>query len=402
MKYLLAPESNSLSHVAKCLSLRMGLLERGHEVVIAIGKRYSSFLDQLGIGHEVLPSIQESDHGGFPSFKWFNKPEFVENCINEEVALIRKIRPDRLVGVFRFSMKASAQIVGVPYDSLICGCMLPESQEVLGYTGDEEEWKSEKKAVDTFFQYAGGKLNKTFSRFGVGGIADAREALKGDRTFLWDFPEFMPLPACTQTTHVGPIQFSQWPNVVDDIDGILDERHPLSIISFGTCMANKIITERITKVLLDLGFNVLIAAGGQKEMLGIMQNETRVKTCSFAPLNQIYPDASLLITHGGQMTVFEALQNKIPVGVLPFQPEQAHNGVCLERSGCGFRLVPSLSFNGDSGVYIEAFLGMSDDDIASRIMGIYSNPVVHDNLDKMKAVISRYRGVDSIVRLLEE
>ena len=102
------------------------------------------------------------------------------------------------------------------------------------------------------------------------------------------------------------------------------------------------------------------------------------------------------------MTVFEALQNKIPVGVLPFQPEQAHNGVCLERSGCGFRLVPSLSFNGDSGVYIEAFLGMSDDDIASRIMGIYSNPVVHDNLDKMKAVISRYRGVDSIVRLLEE
>ena len=102
------------------------------------------------------------------------------------------------------------------------------------------------------------------------------------------------------------------------------------------------------------------------------------------------------------MTIFEALQNKVPILVMPFQPEQAHNGVCLERVGCGCRLVPSQSFNGNSEVYVDALRRMGDNDIASKITDLCHQHGIKENLDRMKNIVSRYKGVDALVHWLEE
>lgn len=402
MRFLLIPENNSLSHIAKCLSIGDGLSSRGHDVHIAASKQRSAFLNQLGIEHHVLSGIQETDNSGFPTFKWFNRPGRIVDCIKEEAALIKRIKPHRVLGVFRFTLKASARIADVPYDSLICGCMLPESEEVLGFTGGESDIDAQRKSINTFFQYAGGRASQAFLELGVGGISDIRHALKGDRTFLWDFPEFMPLPEHPNNIHVGPIALDHWPIDSVDMNRVVNRQNPLAVVAFGTCMANVETMKRIARILLDLGYNVLVAAGGQKEMLNILPNEPRMMACSFAPLNQIFPYTSLLVTHGGQMTIFEALQNKVPVLVMPFQPEQAHNGVCLERIGCGCRLIPSRSFNGDSEVYVDALNRMADDDIASKITGLRSRNDIRDNLGRIKNVFSRYEGADALVRLLEE
>lgn len=402
MRFLLIPENNSLSHIAKCLSIKDGLLARGHEIHIAVSKRRSVFLDQLGIEYHVLSGIQETDNGGFPSFSWFSQPKRIVDCINEEVALIRKIKPHRVLGVFRFTLKASSQITNVPYDSLICGCMLPESEDVLGFSGEEADIDVQRKSINTFFQYAGGRASQAFSSLGLSEISDIRCALRGDRTFLWDFPEFMPLPEHPNNIHVGPIALNHWPVDSIDINRIANFQNPLAVVSFGTCMKDTATMTRISRILLELGYNVLIAAGGQEEMMDILPNEPRVMSCSFAPLNQIFPYASLLVTHGGQMTIFEALQNKVPILVMPFQPEQAHNGVCLERVGCGSRLISSQSFKGDSDVYIDALRHMEDDEIISRITGLCRHPDLKDNLDKMKNIVSSYKGTDALVHLLEK
>jgi len=65
--------------------------------------------------------------------------------------------------------------------------------------------------------------------------------------------------------------------------------------------------------------------------------------------------AALTLCHGGQLTVFEALAGRSPVLVLPLQPEQAHNGLCLARLGCGRSLLPPRPFLGDSRTYVDAF-----------------------------------------------
>lgn len=401
MKFLLIPENNSLSHIAKCLSIMEILKLNRHEVHIAISKKHSNFLNSLGIEHHILSDIQETDNGGFPSFKWFSDIEIIANCIHEEVALINKIKPDRVLGVFRFTLYASSQIVKIPYDSLICGCMIPDSNEVLGFSENEEGIDLQKKFMDNFFRFAGKKASLALVKFGLEKIDDIRLALKGERTFLWDFPEFMPIQKQSNITHVGPISLHHWPYDQVNLDSILDSKYPIAVVSFGTCVTDNATVLRIVKLLLDLGYQVIVAAGRQKEMLDIKQSDPRVTIFKFAPLNKIFPYTSLLVTHGGQMTVFEALQNKIPVLVMPLQPEQAHNGVCLERIGCGTRLIPSTHFTGFLDDYINAFHQMSDDEIKTKISNLINNHKTKENLTKIKEVIDRYQGAKALVDLLE-
>lgn len=401
MKFLLIPENNSLSHISKCLSIMHTLMANGHEVQIAIGKKHSNFLKTLGIKHHILSDIQETDSGGFPSFKWFSNVEIIENCIREEVELINRIKPDRIIGVFRFTLYASSQLAKVPYDSLICGCMIPESHDILGFHEDEAGAELQRKFLDNFFRFAGKKFSLAMTQFGLAKIEDIRYALKGEQTFLWDFPEFMPLGKGTDITHVGPITLHHWPYDSVNLESILDSKYPIAVISFGTCVTNHAIVERIINILLDLNYKIIVAAGGQTEMMNIGPFDPRVVVLKYAPLHEIFPHTSLLVTHGGQMTVFEALQNQIPVLVMPFQPEQSHNGVCLERIGCGSRLIPSTHFTGFPEDYLHVFNQISDNEIKIKISNLVNDYKTKENLAKIKEALGYYQGAKTIVNSFE-
>jgi UDP:flavonoid glycosyltransferase YjiC (YdhE family) len=399
MKLLLIPENNSLSHIAKCLSIMAILQTNGHEVHLACSKQHHAFLNNLGIRHHILADIQETDYGGFPSFKWFSNIEIITACIEAEVALIQKIKPDRILGVFRFTLYASAQIAKVPYDSLICGCMIPDSQEVLGFSPNEPGMELQEQYLANFFRFAGKKFSSAMAGFGLVPLDDIRHALKGERTFLWDFPEFMPLPAHTDAVHIGPITFRHWPYDTVNLGRILSSQHPIAVISFGTCVTEPAVVSRMTQLLLRLDYQVIVAAGGQPGLANL--TDPRVNVFKFAPLEQIFPHTALLITHGGQMTVFEALQNQVPVLVMPLQPEQAHNGVCLERIGCGARLIPSTHFTGMPEEYIKAFHQSSDRKITTIITNLVNNRRTKINLAEIQATLSHYQGATALADFYE-
>jgi UDP:flavonoid glycosyltransferase YjiC (YdhE family) len=101
------------------------------------------------------------------------------------------------------------------------------------------------------------------------------------------------------------------------------------------------------------------------------------------------------------MTVFEALRNEVPLLVMPFQPEQAHNGVCLERIGCGARLIPSTLFHGLSEDYVQALRRVSDDDLKEKIARLVDDPETGKALARMRQVIANYQGAEAIARALE-
>ncbi|MBU2454950.1 MAG: glycosyl transferase, partial [Proteobacteria bacterium] len=389
MRFYFGPGNNSLSHILKCLSIMDILSSRGHEVFIAIGQKYSGFLKKLGTPYFILPDIQETDDSGFPSFKWFSNPKYVLECIKKETELLRRLNPDRALGVFNFTLQISAGIAGIPYDSLICGCMLKESKDILGFHGDEPEKEIQKVNIQTFFNYATQKMNRALGEISKIKINDIRDLLKGDMTFLWDFPEFMPLPLTHNFLYLGPISYHNKNCQSMDTDEFFYTKNPLVVISFGTCSGDKDVLVRLTKICLESGFAVFIAAGGQKAFLSLFQAEPRVKTSLFTDLIPILRRACLLITHGGQITVFEALKAKVPVLVMPFQPEQAHNGICLERIGCGELLIPPKPFRTGSRVYIDAFNGIKDNEIADRIRNLSKDPQTAENLLKIRHTLEK-------------
>ena len=102
------------------------------------------------------------------------------------------------------------------------------------------------------------------------------------------------------------------------------------------------------------------------------------------------------------MTVFDALYHKIPVVVMPFQPEQAHSGVCLERLGCGCRLIPPRPFRQNPGVYTDALNRMSDTEIKAKICLLTDAPQTGERLAAVKQLLEGYHGAETVARLLEE
>jgi UDP:flavonoid glycosyltransferase YjiC (YdhE family) len=402
MRFLIVPGNNSLSHIFKCLSVTDSLTARGHEVIIAVCRDRVKFLVHLGYKHYVLPDLQESDGSGLPTIEWFRRPKYIEECIRAEIDLINKEMPDRVLGIFRFTLKVSSKFAGVPFDSLVCGCMIPDTEEVLGFAEGEPGIEDQKMNLITFYRYAGARVSKVISTMGLGKVEDMRHLLIGDRTFLWDFPEFMAVKEKPDLIHVGPIYSDHMPRDNVNVEKLADAGLPLAVVVFGTCTSERTVAERITRILINSGYHVIVAAGGQKEMLEVLPDHPRVTVSHFAPLDKIFPYTSLVVTHGGQMTVFESLQQKIPVVVMPFQPEQAHNGVCLERIECGCRLIPPVPFRGDSEVYIDALNRMTDKEIMEKVNDLVNRKKTLRKLEEISEIITMYNGVDGLSSKLEE
>ena len=402
MKFLLVPENNSLSHVAKALAIRNGLLDRGHEVLLAVSQRSASFLKHLNMPYAILPDIQERDGSAFPSVNWFRDDATTRMVIDEERRLLESYRPDRVLGVFRFTLKASAKLAGIPYDSFICGCLLPGACDAYGYARGEKGARHQAGLMSGFFRYAGMRLNRVLAGYGVTGIEDAREMLLGDRTFLWDFPEFLHVDLPDNCVHVGAINWLDWP--VEDFGWDSFEPYegrPLVVLSFGTCVGDVGVARYLSQLLGDMGFHVLLATGGQKQMVNEFSRQPWLSICSFAPLHQLWPKVSLLVSHGGQMTTFEALKHKVPVAVMPFQPEQAHNGVCLEALGCGRRLTPGRPFLGNPKVYEDALLAAGETRLRSTFTELL-NDQTSRCLEKTRGQMSHFKGLPNLLPLLDE
>jgi len=401
MKFLLVPENNSLSHLAKALAIRSGLICRGHEALLAVSRRRASFLEQTDTPYVILPDIQERDGSSFPSVAWFRDDATIRAVIDGERRLLESYRPDRVLGIFRFTLKAASQLAGVPYDSLICGCLLPGACDAYGYAPSETGARHQAELMSGFFRYAGARLSRVMAGYGLDGVDDAREMLLGERTFLWDFPEFFPLDLPAGCVHIGAISWADWPVEDSSWENFEPyEGRPLAVLSFGTCVGDSGVAQYLKQILGDMGFHVLLAAGGQQEMIKGMSQTPWLSVCGFAPLHQLWPKVSLLVSHGGQMTTFEALRHRVPVAVIPFQPEQAHNGVCLEALGCGRRLTPGRPFLGNSKVYEEALIAGGEKRLHSIFAKLLNAQTVHC-IEQAREQMSRYRGLPDLLPRLE-
>lgn len=401
-RYLLTPCNNTLSHIAKCLALRHQLEARGHEVFLAVSAGRTAFLDRIGEGrYIVLPDIQESDTAPLPGFSWF-RPERFEACVRAEVDLLRTLRPDAVLGVFRFTGAVSAALAGVAYDSLICGAMTPACTEVLGFAENEPGKQAQAEALDFFRITSAQRLRPALARLGFPAIEDIWQLLEGNRTFLWDTPEFQPLPARPTYHHVGPVLWQHWPRHDVDLKKLDDLRGPIAYVAFGTGSVPAGWLAHLVEALWETGCSVALGLGGQDAPGDLPSDPTRLAVFDFLPAEQALPRTDLVACHGGQGLIFEALRQRTPVFVLPMQPEQAQNGVCLERIGCGHRLLRGVVFRGDTTDLNAAFLARPAQILADEIAAFLANDRLTEQLATAASHLNRYRGAEQLAAAFEK
>lgn len=399
MRFLLAAAGNTLSHLAKCLALREALAARGHEVHLAAAAGRSGFLRDLGVPHEVLPEPGDVDRAAAPTLAWFRAPRF-EACVRAEVDLLRRVRPDRVLGVFRFTGALSARLAGVPYDALVCGCMTPACDETLGFAAGEPGEPEQAEAIAFFRRAGAARAAPALARLGLDPVDDAWALLLGERTFLWDMPEFQPLRPLTALAHVGPIRWDRWPVDSGAAERLAALRDPVAVVAFGTGGPHGEVAARLADVLQQLGFSVALAAGS-KEHPEWPAAGPRFAAFDFLPVERALERAAVIACHGGQGIAFEGLRRGLPLVVVPFQPEQSQNGRCLERLGCGVRLVRPPPFLPGAARAEDLFLALPTRELARRIAASLADPSGPARRAAAARAVAATGGVPALVEALE-
>ncbi|MDX9708226.1 MAG: glycosyltransferase [Trichloromonas sp.] len=354
MRILCLPYTHTLSHISRPLAIAAELRARGHDIVFAGDSPKDHFI--RGEGFEVLPAYQVAPDILFNRIRQ-GKLQFVGDdelyrLIAADRDLYRQVRPDLVLSDGRFSAPLSAGLDGIPHAAVVN--VSSTEYRALPYI-PFFEWLPEKlvkrdgplwKNLDRFnlslemlvFDNAATVFKKLSRKFGLSRTVTATNCLAGnDLTLLADIPEYFPtrnLPA--DYHYIGPLTWQSplpppawWPPKRDG--------KRLVYFTMGTTWMGgsfSVLYEQLRRE----GLTAIIATGGQAQGLETVEGEVYVE--EFVDGDLVMAACDLVVCHGGNGTIYQALQHGKPIVGIPTIPDQQFNMRRVKALGVGEALAP--------------------------------------------------------------
>jgi MGT family glycosyltransferase len=126
----------------------------------------------------------------------------------------------------------------------------------------------------------------------------------------------------------------------DDVRRWLDaDDRPVVYVSFGSFLsAREDVLATVLEALRPLGLRVAVATGSAT---GLPDVPPEWLVRPFLPQVALLPRTAVMVTHGGNNSVTEALTAGVPMVVLPFSTDQFAGAAAIEASGLGAALDPN-------------------------------------------------------------
>jgi UDP:flavonoid glycosyltransferase YjiC (YdhE family) len=354
MRILCLPYTHTLSHISRPLAIAAELRARGHEIIFAGDSPKDHFI--RGEGFEVLPTYQVEPDILFNRIR-DGKLQFVSDVelyrlIAADRDLYRQVQPDLVLSDGRFSAPLSAGLDGIPQAAIVN--VSSTEYRALPYI-PFFEWLPEKlvkrdsalgKSLDRFnlalemlvFDNAATVFKKLSRKFGLSRTVTATNCLAGnDLTLLADIPEYFPtrdLPA--DYHYIGPLTWQSplpppawWPPKRDG--------KRLVYFTMGTTWMGGSFTVLYEQMRRE-GLTAIITTGGQAQGLQTIDGEVYVE--EFVDGNLVMAACDLVVCHGGNGTIYQALQHGKPIVGIPTIPDQQFNMRRVKALGVGESLDP--------------------------------------------------------------
>ena len=177
--------------------------------------------------------------------------------------------------------------------------------------------------------------------------------------------------------------------------------NPVVYISLGTVIKGAVSFFQIC-IEAFRGENIdVIISVGKKFKIGKLKNiPSNIHIYNFVPQLEVLKMSDVFITHGGMNSVSEALNEGVPMVVIPFVSDQPVNARCVEKLGVGKRLEYS-AVNKES--LKECGLSvLSNDDIKANILKVRTLiEQAPGNKGGAEMIVDYYRKSISSAALLE-
>jgi len=342
---LLVAEAVTLAHFARVVSLANALDASSYEVVVASDARYADLEAPFGVAFYPIRSIPSDQFEralarGTPLYDVATLTAYVE----DDLALIKKVKPDLIVGDFRLSLAVSAPVAGIPYAAVVNAYWSPYADivypvpdlpmtRVLGLSLAQRLFDVARPIAFTLHARP---LNTVRRRYHLPPLGhDLRTVYTwGDYTLYADVPELVPTrPLPANHRHLGsPLWSARKP--LPDWWGRIPADNPVVLVTLGSSGRADLLPMALS-VLSELPITVLAVTAGKIDPGNV---PATAFVADYLPLESAVRRAALVICNGGSLTSYQALDAGVPVLGVCSNMDQLLNMSAIERLGAGLSL----------------------------------------------------------------
>jgi hypothetical protein len=392
---LLFPNSNTLSHIARALALAYWLEAEGFECHIGLSNSRKTWATRFWGRCHGLFELWEPSGVPFPCLHWFADPRYVEACVTSQESVIADVKPELVVGIFDFPSALSCG--PIPRISINGACMLPAFEGVLGFDETPTPRRDEQQRIlSHFWSFAAQSFATALEKRRMPLRRSARELLLGSVNLLYEIEEICGLKHMPPDYHpIGPIAWPGWEELGHKASWHPHAHVPTIYLNAGTLMKDERIMTAILDECLATGSRVLVSSGDQ----GPSWTTERVFCQPFLAPGWCTNLADVAVCTGGVGSCYTNLAYGVPSLVVPMQPEQATNGLQLQRSGCGAVYRHNVVFIGDSRPYYDNFDRGHFSNLLHRLLH-QSTPELALIKERLAAIPTRERFISFVKGIL--
>ena len=339
---LLVAEAVTLAHFARIAALAKALDPARYVVVVAADPRYAALDTEPSYTFQAIRSIPSAQFAqaleqGKPVYDFATLARYAE----DDLRLIKAVKPDLIVGDFRLSLAASAPVAGTPYACVVNAYWSPYAAveypvpelpitRLLGAGAAQTLFNAVRPLA---FAVHARPLNRLRRRYGLSSLGhDLRVSYTwGNHTLYADVPELVPtrrLPA--NHRHIGPPLWSVGTPLPDWWQRLPEDK-PVVLVTVGTSGQADLLPMTLS-VLSGLPVTAIAATAGTVDPSTVPENAF---VSDFLPLEIAVKRSTLVICNGGSLTTYRALASRVPVIGICSNMDQMLNMRAVERIGGG-------------------------------------------------------------------
>jgi UDP:flavonoid glycosyltransferase YjiC (YdhE family) len=358
-RILFFAEAASLAHVARPLQLASSLGAEW-EVSFACADGFDVCFEGLDQARIPLSSLNPKTFlNRLAKGKVLYSQSELAGYIAEDLSLIRRLKPDLVVGDFRLSLSVSARISSTPYVAItnahwspwadIGPFPLPDIRltEILGPRLARPLFRL---GLPFAFRMHAAPLNALRKKHGLKPLRDLRWVYTdSDLTLYADTPRLVPtrdLPG--HHRYIGPIlwspaipQPSWWEDLPDQ---------PIAYVTLGSTGRADLLP-MVLDSLEAAGFVTLVATAGRADIEAV---PGRRFVADYLPGELAAERAALVVCNGGSATVYQALSRGRAVLGICSNMDQFLTMRCVEQAGAGLGLRASTTGSERLGAAVHA------------------------------------------------
>ena len=346
-RILFMAEAVTLAHVGRPLSLAQGLAEEAYEVHFACADGYDFCFKHAPFRRWRMDSISSQQ---FLQALAKGKPVYTESTLHsyveDDLRLLKAVRPDLVIGDFRLSLSVSARLLGIPYITISNAYWSPHVRQhytvpSLPLTGVLPIWLASplfRLIRPLAFASHAGPLNRVRRRHGLPSLGgDLRRIYTdADRTLYADIAQLF-APHAMPPTHdylgaviwAPPVGLPDWWQRPE-----LSSGRPIVYVTLGSSGQGRLLP-RVLHALAPLPVTVLAATAGTIRVDTVPPNAF---VAPFLPGDAAARRASLVICNGGSPTSQQALTAGVPVIGIAGNLDQFLNMHGIVAAGAGLLL----------------------------------------------------------------